>query len=171
MSLHGPLGHSMESVYSSNGANPGVGLRLARRERATTSSGSRWARAFSSIPTVSSEISPQISPCACRAISEGNRSETSRLMRDSGTPPAMLAAIALNGRKASGAAPENGPRGVKRPVEEDMMEIALMRGVMRRWNSVNIIQSATPGHCRRCPSASGCGTITLRPIFLPPYKL
>jgi hypothetical protein len=43
-------------------------------------------------------------------------------MRASGTPPAALAAMALNGRSASGAAPEKGPRGVNKPAEGDMIE-------------------------------------------------
>ncbi|KAG1442064.1 hypothetical protein G6F57_018524 [Rhizopus arrhizus] len=41
---------------------------------------------------------------------------------------------------------------------------------VQRLNSLNIIESATSGHCRKCPSASGCGTIAYRPIFLPPFK-
>jgi hypothetical protein len=48
-------------------------------------------------------------------------------MRVSGTPPAVLAAMALSGRSASGAAPEKGPRGVRRPAEEDMIGTALSR--------------------------------------------
>ncbi|WZB62666.1 hypothetical protein WJ970_04065 [Achromobacter xylosoxidans] len=77
------------------------------------------------MPTVSSEMSPQISPCACKDISDGNRSDSRRLMRASGTPPAAVAAMALRGRNANGAAPEKGPRGVNRPADDDMFKAVL----------------------------------------------
>ncbi len=48
-------------------------------------------------------------------------------MRDSGTPPAALAAMALNGRRANGAAPEKGPRGVNKPAGVDIIEAARAR--------------------------------------------
>ena len=46
-------------------------------------------------------------------------------MRASGTPPAAVAAMALRGRNANGAAPENGPRGVNRPADDDMFKAVL----------------------------------------------
>lgn len=65
-------------------------------------------------------------------------------MRVSGTPPAALAAMALKGRNASGAAPEKGLRGVCRPAGEDMFNI-LRKGRENglRADRRNIIQSVT----------------------------
>ncbi len=55
-------------------------------------------------------------------------------MRAWGTPPAVLAAMALKGRSASGAAPENGPRGIGRPAVGDMIEsCATARIRYQKW--------------------------------------
>jgi hypothetical protein len=46
----------------------------------------------------------------------------------------VLAAMALKGRSASGAAPENGPRGVNRPAEGDMIgNCATARIRIEKW--------------------------------------
>ena len=85
----------------------------------------RWARAPSSMPTVSSEMSPQISPCACKR--HQRRQQIGQQALDARSPARLRRGRGdgAQGTQRQWRGAGKGPRGVNRPADDDMFKAVL----------------------------------------------